>query len=64
MDANFSPLVRSEAVQNLVVQGNEAAQKISCGIELEGQPALRKIDLDSDRARFESSTDIRRGLVN
>src|SRR5271156_7137668 len=64
MHANLVALGRSEAVQDLVVQIDEAAEETARRVELEREPALGEINLDIGCAGFESSTDIGFGFVD
>src|SRR5258708_25133022 len=64
MDANLQALVRRETIQNPIVQIDEAAQEAARWVELQREPALGKVNLNSRSAGIEGPANISLGFVD
>jgi hypothetical protein len=63
VDAEPLPLLRREALEDTVVELDEAAEELSGGIELEREPRFGEVDLDLVRAALEAASDVCLGLA-
>ena len=64
VDADLAALVGGEAVEDLVVEGDEAAQEVGGGIELEGEAGFGEVDLNGGCAGVERAADVGFGFVD
>jgi hypothetical protein len=58
VDADPLPLLGGEALEDLVVERDEIAQKLPCRVELQREPRLREVDLDRVRSGLERAPDV------
>jgi hypothetical protein len=64
MDTDALSLIRSESIQNTVVEIDERAKELLRGIELDRKPALGEIDLYIVSAIVEAASNICFGFGN
>src|SRR6202035_757064 len=62
--SDAASLAVAETLQDLVVQGDEAVQDASAGVELEGEPSLGEVKLGDVRASLQRAPDVGFCLVD
>ena len=64
VNADALPFAAGEAIENLIVECDEASQETARGIELEGQPGFCEVDLDGVGAGVECAANVGCGFVD
>lgn len=64
VNADLAALVRSEAVEDLIVECDEVAQEVGGGVEFEREAGFSEVDLNGGCAGVERAANVGFGFVD